>query len=77
MASIYVMATSKKALNEQLKAGPVFGIAYDMFTEKSVNLADLPLGTAVKIFSKYVGGSPYAKAYGQMARDKNCGVIVK
>ena len=69
---LYVHAKSKKAVNEFLTAGiAVFGENYSMFDGAGTyDLTEVPNGTMVKIFSKYVGGSPYAKAYGLMQNGK-------
>lgn len=64
-AEYYVRAKSKKAVNEMLAAGEeVYAIKYEMFNQDSIRLQDLPKGTVLRIFEKYVGDQPYAKAYG-------------
>jgi len=64
---IYVQAKSKKAINEALTAKQkVYGTNYSMFGgggRYELN-SDLPKGTVIKVFEKYSGGNPYAKAYG-------------
>lgn len=65
MMILYVKAPSKKALNEQLKNGEsVWGTYYSPFGENHFELSRLTEDATVKIYSKTVHGSPYAKAYG-------------
>ena len=69
MSQFYVEAKSKKAVNETLKAGGiVYGISYNLFEgDKIVPSNEWDNGDVVKIFSKRVGGTPYAKAYGSVS----------
>ena len=63
--TVYINASSKKALNERIAKG--HEIAGDQFTMSGshlVYLHEMPAGTVVKIYEKFVGGNPYAKAYG-------------
>lgn len=65
--TLYVQATSKKAINESLALGSeIYGENYSMFGGGGSYLlnGDLPSGTVIKVFDKYVGGNPYVKAYG-------------
>ncbi len=66
MMTLYVKGKSKKALNEALAAGKaVYGTNHSMFGDGgSYKLAELTEDAVIKIFDKYVSGSPYAKAYG-------------
>ena len=75
---VYIQAKSKKIINTALSLGATLeGVEYSMFATKAHDVASLPVGTVVKIFDRYVGGSPYAKAYGTIGRDKQGRVIVK
>lgn len=71
---VYIQGT-KKAANDKLAAGqPVYATEYVfMGGDTSHNAADLPTGCVVKFFEKYVGGNPYAKAYGQIKKDAKTG----
>lgn len=64
---LYVNAKSKKAINDMIAEGKtVYGLNYSIFGnggEYALSSA-LPVGTVIKVYSKMVGGSPYAKAYG-------------
>lgn len=67
--TVYVRAKSKKALNEALSQNDpvwdvVVAIEYTPWQERHRNLYDLPDGSVIKIYDKFVGGLPYAKAYG-------------
>ena len=69
--SFYIKAASKKEVNQHLSMGYRYEVL--RFTPGDNEVFDfetLPLGTCVKVFSKYVTGSPYAKAYGTVARNK-------
>jgi len=73
---VYIQANSKKAINEALTDGKkVPAVEYNMFNPNGYMtdhiLNDLPTGTIVSVFSKYVGGQPYAKAYGSWDKEKN------
>ena len=77
--TVYVKIKSKKALNTKLAQGqalgagiPIYGTHYTPWTEKRVALRDLPHGTVIKIYDKFVGGSPYVKAYGTWDAKKHC-----
>lgn len=75
---VYVEAGSKKALNTALILGARFEALYYGTPHNDVyNLEDLPDGTVVKLFTRYVGGNPYAKAYGTIKRNRNGFVQVK
>ena len=70
--TIYIQAKSKKELNEKLAKGEkIQGTEYDMFSTNHCTLNELPTGTVVKVFEKYVGGNPYAKSYGVWSKEKN------
>ena len=76
--TVYVRANSKKELNARLASdGAVQGDAFNPYGSQMRHLESLPVGTVIKIYSKYVGGNPYAKAYGNIARDKSGRVFVK
>ena len=64
---LYVQAKSKKAINELLKAGEtVRGINYSMFGDGGMYVLSsaLPVGTVIAVYSKVVGGNPYATSFG-------------
>lgn len=64
---LYVKGASKKAVNERIAKGEtVWGENFSMFGGAGTYKLDkdLPKGTVVSIFDKYVGGQPYAKSYG-------------
>jgi len=79
MTKLYVKAASKAAVNKALAAGEaVLGRNYSMFDHPGpYNLARCPVGTVVSIYSKVIGGSPYAKAYGVVAVNKAGKVVLK
>lgn len=71
---VYIKAASKKALNDYIAkngAAAVSGAEYSLYGATQRRLADCPDGTVVSIFDKYVGGNPYAKAYGVWRPSKN------
>ena len=64
---LYVFAQSKKALNARLEKGEIpVGTNHSFFGDGGDYALDDKLadGTAISIYEKEVGGSPYAKAYG-------------
>lgn len=68
---LYVKAKSKKELNERLAYGvSVFGTKYDVYGELTYELSTLKADATIKIYDKFVGGSPYAKAYGTYSATK-------
>lgn len=72
--TLYVQAKSKKEINERLATGkPVLGDSYGMFGNEGCYALDskLPNGTVIKVYEKFVGGSPYAKTYGTWNVAKN------
>ncbi len=63
--TIYVKAKSKKELNERLANDEqVMGTIHSMGTQEVKLLSHANDGDVIKIYEKFVGGSPYAKAYG-------------
>ena len=64
--SYYVQGKSKKAINERLAAGgEVYVTNYSIFGGGGeFEIHEIPVGSVLKVFEKYVGGNPYAKAYG-------------
>lgn len=80
IATVYVRAESKKALNDALAENQhaFEALKFDVFTGNDVfNLETLPVGTVIKVFDKMIHGIPYAKAYGTLARRKDGKVYVK
>ena len=75
--TIYVEASSKKALNKAIECGhdPI-GWIYTPWEERATPLSEMRIGDVVKVFSKRVNGQPYAKAYGTIA-NKNGQLFVK
>jgi len=70
---LYVNAKSKKQINERLAAdAEVWGYNFSMFGGGGQYMLDgtLPHGTVIKVYSKVVMGSPYAKAYGTWDANK-------
>lgn len=64
---LYVNAKSKKAINEAIASGrTIYGTNFSMFGGGGdyILSSALPSGTVIKVYEKYVGGSPYPKAYG-------------
>jgi len=69
--TVYVKAESKRALNTRLLNERVSGTIYTPWDAREVELDEkLPRGTVVKIYTKIISGSPYAKAYGQWDPEK-------
>ena len=63
---VYIEGKSKAQINRDLVDGkPIVGTEITMFATTEYPFESLPDGTVVKVFEKYVGGNPYAKAYGQ------------
>lgn len=61
----YVKAKSKKALNEAIAAGTkITATCFSMTNGHQKEITALNDGDVIKIYEKTVGGSPYAKAYG-------------
>jgi len=69
MTQFYVEAKSKKAVNEALTKGEVVcGYNYSMFDGDSVvPSTQWKHGDVIKVFSKRINGTPYAKAYGTVS----------
>jgi hypothetical protein len=68
--TVYVRAASKKAANELVLKDMCSCTEYDMYGSTGHNLRAMPTGTVVKIYDKFVDGSPYAKAYGTWDAEK-------
>ena len=78
IGTIYVRAASKAALNRLLRENQnISGRNFDRLCEESLILPACPAGTVVKIFDHYVGGQPFAKAYGNVAFKPDGSVFVK
>ena len=60
----YIQAKSKKSLNERLCFNEDVQAVLYGFATTYLSIHELPKGCVISIFEKYVGGSPYAKAYG-------------
>lgn len=72
--TLYVKAKSKKEINTKLESGLIVRAeSFEMFGGGGSYKLDssLPDGTVIKVFDKYCGGSPYAKAYGTWNSKKN------
>ena len=64
---LYVQAKSKKAINEMLKEGKqITGYNLSMFGDGGLYVLSsaLPVGTVIAVYSKMVGGNPYATSFG-------------
>ena len=64
---LYVQAKSKKAINEMLKEGKqITGYNLSMFGDGGLYILSsaLPVGTVIAVYSKVVGGHPYATSFG-------------
>lgn len=78
--TVYIEGASKKALNQRLAIDQhaLEALEFNHFEGNEVwNVEQLANGTVVKIFSKYVGGNPYAKSYGNIARKADGKVWIK
>lgn len=64
---VYVQGKSKAEINRRLAAGEtIVGTEHKLGSETKWPLSEmLPDGSIIKVFSKVVGGSPYAKSYGR------------
>lgn len=69
--TVYIKG-SKKMANLQLADGQkLFGLKFDLYGSERVSLASMPDGTVIKFYDKFVGGNPYAKAYGNWRPARN------
>lgn len=76
--TLYVRAASKAAINRTLAAGgQISGTVYTPCGQSSRLLSEMPRGTVVKVFSKYVCGSPYAQSYGTVDHKKDGTLFVR
>jgi len=65
MITLYVLGTSKAQINRRLAAGEsIVGTEHRMLQTIRHVLNDETEECVVKVFEKYVDGTPYAKAYG-------------
>lgn len=71
MTTVYVCAKSKKHANELVAAGTLLCTEHCLGRETVEYMRAMPTGTVVKIYSKMVGGSPYARFYGTWNKEKN------
>lgn len=76
---VYIRAASKKELNERIAQGKsILAIDYSLYGGGNYRIggADtdalpaIPHGTVIKIYDRFVCGSPYAKAYGTWDANK-------
>jgi len=68
----YIKAASKAAINRALKAGGnVCGSTFSPWGDRLCSVVDMPQGAVIKVFSKTIGGQPYAKAYGTVHHAKD------
>jgi hypothetical protein len=78
IATIYVNAKSKADLNRCLQTQQgATGIVYEQFDSQVLALRSMPAGSVVKIYERFVGGSPFARAYGNIAFKSDGTVYVK
>ena len=77
--TVYVEAASKAEINRRLKVdnNAFECVEFKMGQGDVFDLERMPAGTVVKIWSKLVGGVPYAKAYGNVAYTKAGRVFLK
>jgi hypothetical protein len=69
MTQIYLNAASKKAANVALNDGlTLVGEHHGMHGMNYIESRDWNTGDVIKVFSKRVGGIPYAKSYGTVIR---------
>ena len=69
--TVYIQAKSKAAINRALVAGDkVVVTEYKLGTVTHHTFQNIPDGTVVKVFEKFVDGSPFAKSYGQVKNGK-------
>jgi hypothetical protein len=68
---VYMMGASKAGLNRQLAKGEdLVCKEYTIAGATALMFSELPEGTIIKVYSKIVGGNPYARAYGSKRRGK-------
>lgn len=68
---VYINAKSKAEVNRSLKEGKtVFAKEIKLGSVHDYTFDQLPNGTTVKIYEKYIGGSPFAKSYGIVKNGK-------
>ena len=78
IATVYIRAASKAAANRLLAANPdLTCLVFQQLETSSPKVKDLPAGTVVKIFDHCIDGSPFAKAYGNIAQKPNGQVFIK
>ena len=66
---IYVRANSKAEINRRMQAGTVFiGHIYTPFDVQAIASTNWMDGDVIKVYSKMIGGTPYAKSYGTVVR---------
>ena len=72
IATVYIRAKSKADAKRRLAAGEdLVCHMFDFFHgDHDMFWSEVAEGTVVKIFSEIVGGSPYAKAYGNKKKMK-------
>lgn len=68
----YIQAKSKKAVKDSLSNGEkVLCLSFGFMSQTQTYIfQDIPNGSVIKIFDKFVSGSPYAKAYGNKKNGK-------
>jgi hypothetical protein len=70
MITVYIKGNSKAAINRDLEAGKAITATEYSFGIMTHDFADLPEGTCVKVYSKMIGGNPYAKSYGTVKKGR-------
>lgn len=69
--TVYIKGKSKAAINRAIVAGDkVVGTEYNLGSVTHHTFNKIPDGTVVKVYDKFVGGSPFAKSYGQVKNGK-------
>lgn len=65
MIETYYVQGTKKATNQRIEDGlTILAVCHSMMNPHTKPLTELKHGDVIKFWEKKVGGSPYAKAYG-------------
>lgn len=64
--STYYIHGSKASTKDAIRNGvPVYGENFSLFGGERLPWEKIPNGSVIKFYTKMIGGSPYAKSYGQ------------
>lgn len=76
--TVYIRAKSKRDINAALDSDViVYCTEYRMGDTLRLLVKDLPVGTVVKVYNRVIGGNPYAKSYGNVAKRKDGTLYIK